>query len=48
MEQRKKAEENFEGVDNIIMPKYEKDEKMDVDREYDVPPQEIFLGLGWD
>lgn len=47
-EERKKAEANFENCDNVIMPKYRLDEKMCIDREYDCPPEQMFIGLGWD
>jgi len=47
-ELRKKAEAEFTSGANIIMPKYKHDETMDVDREYDIPPEEMFIGLGWD
>lgn len=30
------------------MPQYETDQRLKVDREIDPPPQEIFMGLGWD
>jgi hypothetical protein len=30
------------------MPKYKKDEVLQVDREYDAPPETLFIGLGWD
>jgi len=30
------------------MPKYKHDDLMDVDREYDIPPEQMFIGLGWD
>ena len=33
---------------NIVMPKYQKDEILDVDREYGKPPESAFIGLGWD
>lgn len=33
---------------NVIKPKYKRDEKLKVDREIDVPPEEVFMGLGWD
>jgi hypothetical protein len=32
----------------IIMPKYKKDERLNVDRECDIPPKTMFIGLGWD
>lgn len=32
----------------MIWPKYKKDERLNVDREYDIPPDKVFLGLGWD
>ncbi len=47
-EQRKKAEASYHGCSNVVMPKYKKDEVMDVDREDEVPPEEMFIGLGWD
>ena len=30
------------------MPKYKHDSTLSVDREFDEPPDSIFLGLGWD
>jgi hypothetical protein len=30
------------------MPKYKHDDLMDVDRECEVPPEAMFIGLGWD
>ena len=33
---------------NIIMPKYTRDETLDVDKECDKPPESAFIGLGWD
>lgn len=30
------------------MPKYKRDEHLQVDREYDCPPETLFIGLGWD
>jgi len=30
------------------MPRYERDELMLVDREYCIPPDQMFIGLGWD
>lgn len=47
-EERKKAEAEFNSGANIIMPRYERDDKMEVDREYLVPPSAMFIGLGWD
>lgn len=31
-----------------LMPKYEKDHKLNIDREINVPPESIYIGLGWD
>ena len=33
---------------NVVMPKYQRDEILDVDREYGKPPESAFIGLGWD
>ena len=30
------------------MPQYKFDEQMKVDREIEIPPKDIFIGLGWD
>ena len=30
------------------MPLYETDPRLKVDREVNPPPQELFMGLGWD
>lgn len=30
------------------MPKYKHDDLMDVDREHEIPPEAMFIGLGWD
>lgn len=30
------------------MPQYAHDDHMDVDREVNIPPVEMFIGLGWD
>jgi hypothetical protein len=32
----------------ILMPKYKKDERLNVDREFEMPPKSMFIGLGWD
>jgi len=32
----------------IIMPKYKEDSRLKVDREYDVPPSSLYIGMGWD
>jgi hypothetical protein len=47
-EERQKAELEFHSGANVIMPRYERDEKMEVDREYLIPPHAMFIGLGWD
>jgi len=33
---------------NIVMPKYKRDDTLQVDREYEAPPESAFIGLGWD
>jgi hypothetical protein len=47
-EARTKVEQTFKIAQNIVMPKYTHDDLMDVDREEDVPPPQMFIGLGWD
>jgi hypothetical protein len=47
-DERSKAEEVCTDVHNIIMPKYERDDILSVDREFEIPPPALFLGLGWD
>lgn len=32
----------------VIMPRYKTDERLKVDRETNIPPKELFIGLGWD
>lgn len=32
----------------IVMPKYELDARLKVDREFGIPSSELFIGLGWD
>ena len=45
---RAQAEQAVKTAQNIIMPKYAHDNVLDIDRETDVPPREVFIGLGWD
>ena len=33
---------------NIVLPKYYRDETLEVDKEKDKPPESAFIGLGWD
>lgn len=47
-EARKKAKAEFNSVENLIMPEYMHDDIMDCDRETNVPPADLFIGLGWD
>ena len=52
-QERERAQENLlaQGVINnsvIVMPKYEIDARLKVDREYGIPSGELFIGLGWD
>ena len=37
-----------DSVKNTIEPKYEEDPRLKVDRETQIPPETLFLGLGWD
>jgi len=30
------------------MPKYKEDKRLKVDREFDPPPSNLYIGLGWD
>ena len=30
------------------MPQYKRDETLMIDREFDSPPEALFMGLGWD
>ena len=32
----------------VIMPTFKRDEKLKIDRETEVPPEELYMGLGWD
>lgn len=32
----------------IIRPIYEKDERLNVHREINIPPDTMYIGLGWD
>ena len=32
---------------NIVLPKYDKDERLNIEREVDPPPASIFIGLGY-
>jgi len=32
----------------VLKPKYKIDERLNVYKEYDVPPANMFIGLGWD
>lgn len=32
----------------IIMPKYKLDERLKIDREIQMPPEKVYIGLGWD
>lgn len=44
---RKKAEHDYLETANIVWPKYRHDEKMSIDREFEPPPKQLFIGLGW-
>jgi hypothetical protein len=49
--QRAKEELNRKGDDAhkvVLMPKYKIDERLNVYKEYDAPPDNMFIGLGWD
>ena len=47
-EERAKAEMKYHTAANIVMPEYEYDEEMLVDREVNKPPAALFIGCGWD
>ena len=32
----------------VMMPVYETDKKLKIDREKDIPPPNMYMGLGWD
>jgi len=36
------------GTENVIMPKYQMDKKLNVYREHGMPPASLFVPLGWD
>jgi hypothetical protein len=36
------------GVKNLVMPSYKLDERLNVYREAKLPPDTIYIGLGWD
>lgn len=33
---------------NVIAPRYERDNILNIDREVEGPPDKLFMGLGWD
>ena len=33
---------------NLHWPQYERDEKLGIDREKNIPPASLYMGLGWD
>ena len=33
---------------NVHMPQYKRDDLLQIDRETEKPPEELFIGLGWD
>jgi hypothetical protein len=48
---RAKEELNKKGDDAhkiVLMPKYKLDERLNVYKEFDPPPSNMFIGLGWD
>jgi len=47
-EAREKAMAQFKSTSNILMPQYKRDEVLCIDREFDCPPETLFMGLGWD
>lgn len=47
-EERAKAEAKFHTSANVVMPEYEYDDEMMVDREVNKPPAALFIGCGWD
>ncbi len=47
-EAREKAMASYKQTSNIVMPQYRRDEVLCIDREFDCPPETLFMGLGWD
>lgn len=47
-EAREKAMASYKQTSNIVMPQYKRDEVLCIDREFDCPPETLFMGLGWD
>lgn len=52
-DERKREMEEFKRMGqstslNVVMPVYQHDEILDVDREVNKPPESAFIGLGWD
>ena len=47
-EAREKAMASYKQTSNIVMPQYRRDELLCIDREFDCPPETLFMGLGWD
>lgn len=47
-EELKRAGGKKEAVKNVLSPTYELDPRLNVYREQQIPPESIFMGLGWD
>lgn len=48
-----KEQEDFDAkgdgqIRMVMMPTYETDKKLKIDREKDIPPPKMYMGLGWD
>jgi hypothetical protein len=44
----KRAGGKKEAAKNVLFPTYELDTRLNVYRESNMPPDTIFMGLGWD
>lgn len=50
--EREKAEEvlqdkSKDGAANLIFPKYKYDQRLDIDKEVDIPPANLFMEIGF-
>ena len=46
--QRATEENHSHDHDVVVMPKYKKDARLGIDKEYNIPPAELYIPLGWD
>lgn len=43
-----KANMGLDSAKNVLMARYQEDERLKVQRETNIPPDDLFIGLGWD